>query len=692
MFKLLLALLSLAFIPNLSFADPATPHYWVGDENGTAFVFKQDANGTVSKAPVRELDSSRSYFHWTTIEKADRWAREGIRQDEYQYLRSQGGGQAAGGGIYVSKSPINSATFGIDPLAIRIKDHARVVIAPLNFFQPTYDSQQVSTLIEGLGLDAWEYNQIGTGQAWLNLLHYDTIRSVAHLSASDLNSILAESIVGPLASQIPMLIELDRQVDFGAHAELLDQLPEAKRILAGEMNVSDEALLEAMFNQYSSNFGPLFYNTMQRQAPAPFVVGGKFSIALKKAFGKIALTKLADPQYALLLENNPFLVTSLSVVVPMAQLPCSYCRFTRNFQGSVFNGNYAPALQNPFAQTYLQSFEFVDLADMLEAQALDNGAPWTRYDNGMDRLLDRWNAASTRFQRSDAVDQLTATLDNLSELNRILSANTNAGARRAPIVAGGSHWVGQKNYYRVTLADLQVLKANPYLTLDVIEEPEAIRHGQSVLVRHEYPSARTYKRFETLLPSGTLEKLRAAEAAGILADDTNQETQNLTKQVLNDLWAGVPKTDGMKLYRAAISIHPFEDFNGRTMRLLYKLKTKHAMVFRNFDWDLLMTEAEMTWELGESATFLANLNRELSAIELKNPSYPQFYQAKTPSAYFFDSNDPAQVANPEFLNTSMNFFRNGQVQNSVREKRILEFGNLEQSDCANILSGPIQNH
>jgi len=660
-----------------SHAMAMDPTYWIGAENSQTYLYKR-YRSQVTKAPIYSLDPGRKYFHWSDDASAERWEHlHGIDGSEFQYLRSRGNGQAAGGGFYVSEDPFNSAEFGSSQLGVAISPGAKVVVASHTFFLPSANAQEIANLLDGLGIDAWEYN---IPHRWINLLHHSAIREITEPTAAE----VASQMKAIPELSIGTVLSLHSRYDFVRNATLFrNVLPTCVHLATGEaLSPEDLQRIRKWFND------PDLLNQWLDTVPATQT--DAFLVHLKKEFRKLALAKVSN---AMTNENY----RTLRFFLKSSELPApSAIHFTQNFQSIVSSSPLSLSIQNEFGKKYLESFEFIDLADLLVAQSRNHALPWVLYDV-TGSLLDRWNEMKSRYIPTVQNNKLSpsrflTSTDELTRLNRLLSGNPKGEIRGKPIIAGGDHWIDGRGFYRVSLKDLPTLQKNPYLTLEVVPDPDPVYRDRSVLVRHEYPSARTYDRFRAKLSRDLLHRLYAAKAAGQLKDIGSNEFQSLTREILNELWKNASTTfrKPAESYLAMIAIHPFEDFNGRTARALYQILSRGSpLILRSWDWDLLMTPAQLQWEALQGTLFIRALKQDLSRIEKENPTFPKFYSSSIPAAYFFDSGDRARVFSPEFLAESMKFFSHSDVRNSIRKKQLMEMGSLAESDCNAILSGKL---
>ena len=386
-------------------------------------------------------------------------------------------------------------------------------------------------------------------------------------------------------------------------------------------------------------------------------------------------------------------------------------------------------LTNDFLVHYYRSFAFIDLADRLKAESEGNTSIWTLYDDGNSKLYDAWvnfrleiaqkeaDQVNLMWQKSKLTNpstwnpptytademyfngqyetfmQLKSSLEQMKTVASRLSGNEVNDVRGEPVVGGGDYVVNGIHYYRVTRDELQNLRDNPYLSVESVEIPNEPSVSNWVYARHEYPSAHTYKKFKDKLSPSLQDDLIAAEAAGkLLYPNVTPDFQVLTKRILNELWQDLVKeTDPLKVYKIAISIHPFSDENGRSMRFLYSVGNGRPLLLRNWDWDIFLSDADLKYERGVGDDFFGMVGQELATLQLMNPNFPKAYDAKSPYAFFFDNGNLQHVADDDYLNEARDFFRNGQVSQRITQKLILETGHLQTDPCNGIMGGDLKD-
>ena len=248
------------------------------------------------------------------------------------------------------------------------------------------------------------------------------------------------------------------------------------------------------------------------------------------------------------------------------------------------------------------------------------------------------------------------------------------------------------SYYRITKHQLDIISANPYLTVESIADPNPGSRTDSIIARHEYPSARTYQRFKEKLSPELLSDLESATQLGKIKDATTPEFQSLTKRILNELWKDVVNDQNpIRAYRIAMGIHPFKEQNGETMRFLFSVGYGRPVILRNWDWTLFLDDVAFNHELQSGQHFLAMFQFELQNLEKQNPTFPKAFDARAPYAYFFDNGNLEHVANDTYLEQARAFFRNPKVSERISQKLILQTGDLQTDPCGLIMGGNLKD-
>lgn len=166
-------------------------------------------------------------------------------------------------------------------------------------------------------------------------------------------------------------------------------------------------------------------------------------------------------------------------------------------------------------------------------------------------------------------------MKTLEEVHNSVLGTPNSDFRTGPVVGSGdgSTSAGGQDYLEVTEPQYMELKKNPYLDIELVGEQQGKK-----MVRIRYPDAlRDYQRFKDTLSPDLYNALEAASHAVIGPAERatlNQKfIRELVKKRLIEAYG-----DGVdsRLVRDLISIHPYQDANGRSLRLMQRLGASDA--------------------------------------------------------------------------------------------------------------------
>jgi len=171
-----------------------------------------------------------------------------------------------------------------------------------------------------------------------------------------------------------------------------------------------------------------------------------------------------------------------------------------------------------------------------------------------------------------------------------------AAFRGNPVTAGGDMPGG---FFEATPAMLTTLIANPYLTVAFEPKPgTGLYH-----VKIDYPHAKWWKtlkpKFDKLLSAQLVSELDAFVAQGDMDSAEGKPlTQKMLQEMITKTVAAYKNPADLRLIQALVAIHPFEDFNGRVIRLMVDFNSRLngglGTFFVAADLDLFLAEYELT--------------------------------------------------------------------------------------------------
>ncbi|HLD99748.1 MAG TPA: hypothetical protein VJB59_05785 [Bdellovibrionota bacterium] len=515
-------------------------------------------------------------------------------------------GMAAGGGFYVSKNALDSSQFGEKLLIIELKKDTRILNGNAEHLKTALNGDwgNVQSELRALNLSGIRYSD-----TWLNFFEESPLEKAwTPKNSAEILDAFQSGNPKPIPQNFQRLLRIDQTYPLVDHPVIQKNFPELSKFLAGKpLSEPEQVELFSLLKDEE-----LHSNTAK-----------KLRKLLHSRFARYYATSVAPHIY-----NFESVLESVmrNGVQPREILPGIQYEVAPIMTGFV---PYNPKLTNEFARNFYESFEFIDWNDIINSMGRGDSAPWTRYDQpGMAPLLDRWRQAK----------QLVGSIESDAEIlgsYRALSGNPNGTYRDAPIVAGGDFEVNGKKYYRITKNQLDALEKNRFLTVEWIEDPNPPQGAptKTCLAKHEYPSARTYKKFQQLLSADLLKKLKDADASGQLANEAGSEFKNLTQAVLKELIIYSENADVSPLlrYQFQISIHPFSDYNGRSLRAKYFKDAEKPLVMKNWDLDLFLNYEEFASESAAGRLQYRALFKALYDTEKASPDAPpKFYDIKEP--------------------------------------------------------------
>ncbi len=183
----------------------------------------------------------------------------------------------------------------------------------------------------------------------------------------------------------------------------------------------------------------------------------------------------------------------------------------------------------------------------------------------------------------------------LPMLHKSITGNGDSEYRNEGVRGGGSD---DGNRFYVTKQELTELQSNPYLTVEVQYDQKE----QAYLVSYHYPDVFHFKKLKDFMSEELFDELNKVTEKELWddADKRKMLNQKLVKELLLGVFKkyhamGIGEGNGLlfaKFLRDLVSIHPFSDFNGRTLRFYMDLAvmntvSSEAKGYYLSDFDLL---------------------------------------------------------------------------------------------------------
>ena len=343
-----------------------------------------------------------------------------------------------------------------------------------------------------------------------------------------------------------------------------------------------------------------------------------------------------------------------------------------------------PPLKNSFGAQFIQSFEFIDFPDLLVAIVAKNNVPWLRYEKG-ELYAGRKSTLQSRWQKALAlpVQSSLAISDQLRKIHDVLTDDLPSDFRGTPIDDAGGDVDG---FDRVTLEEFRALAGNPLLVLE--SKPDGTNLN-SKLIRYKYPSASTYEKFSHLLSPALVQKIKTAkqnfpsEWVYVKSDykvpqgganptfcPNHPHFCELTREILTELLnryafkRGDPATVN---YQRMIATHPFDDYNGRTMRVWYRVAAERPLFLLAFYCDLYCSPQKFSQTVQEANRQFDLITAGLVAEEKRVPSSPDFYSI--PEFWMVAAGKVTRPSNPAlFTSESQRYFDQVAVKQAIDHK------------------------
>lgn len=312
--------------------------------------------------------------------------------------------------------------------------------------------------------------------------------------------------------------------------------------------------------------------------------------------------------------------------------------------------------------------DYMDGMSFVRALKVNPENPWNefephQFDNYQHSLLtlrnENLNLVSNRkWDTTTAKKTLSAIWASVSGKSKEESFENNL--RLEGIRAGGDR---EGKMFFASEKELNILKENPFI------EVVAKKHQpEGYLVEYFYPDAFHFKKLKGLISDQLYTTLLDANPDHLMAN--TELRQQLNKQIISELTEGVFKKyhgigiglrdeKSISFMRDLISIHPFSDNNGRTIRMYFKLAFEkvgaNVPYFMISDMDLLLSPKEQMIYLSQA--ILPYREMQKSFIEefalakgqnripnyLKSLDFDRFISGAINEIASIDLNDPATL-------------------------------------------------
>ena len=287
---------------------------------------------------------------------------------------------------------------------------------------------------------------------------------------------------------------------------------------------------------------------------------------------------------------------------------------------------------NPQAADYLDSFfhlaSYSDGLSLYRATTVNPTNPWhefepenfERYKAMRAKYLNEAHALQTSGGRLSSKDGITDgyanfgkpsglffgqsrdtwVKDQIDLLTRINSdVRGIASSFRTESVRAGGPEAG--NRFLATHSQAAALAQNPYLELNVVPDPQQ----RGLLVEYHYPDVYHFKKLKGRLSDTLYHLLETTDPEKFKTDDKlrNETNQKIVSELLRGYIKSIHNTpiNYAHFMATLISIHPYSDFNGRTVRIFSELAgvetSKILPHLFESDLDILTTQAGLKHNL-----------------------------------------------------------------------------------------------
>lgn len=252
-----------------------------------------------------------------------------------------------------------------------------------------------------------------------------------------------------------------------------------------------------------------------------------------------------------------------------------------------------------YLKNILDASEYMDGISFARAMKVSPSAPWNEFEpHNFENYQRALGEFSDKFEKYTSgsmgtPEQILLDVHNTFTNDKHVT-NIKDSFRIEGIRGGGDE--AHKSFL-ATAEQLKVLKENPYL--EVVSEAQ----GKNHLVYYFYPDALHYKKLKDRISPALYAKLEAQNAADLMNNHAlrNSLNKELISELVTDFLARL--RSGKASFKDLISIHPFENMNGRTVRMFQEIFANGSNHFILGDIDLLLPleQQKLYWQRSAEA-------------------------------------------------------------------------------------------
>ncbi len=267
--------------------------------------------------------------------------------------------------------------------------------------------------------------------------------------------------------------------------------------------------------------------------------------------------------------------------------------------------------------------DYMDGISFARALKVNPTNPWNEFEpehfESYQHALINLKKENVHSDSGDRWQTQTAKQD-FTKIFKAISGNSSAESfdlilRKEGIRAGGDE---EGKTFFISEKELKPLQDNPYIEVNIKKHS-----SEGYLVEYFYPDAFHYKKLKGKISDSLYQTLENSNQELLMKDVSTRQKLNtqIITELLDDAFKHYQGTSisldepSIRYMRDLISIHPFSDFNGRSIRMYFKLalaqKNKSVPYFMMSDMDLLMPPAEQVNYLRQAIAPHQELQRGL---------------------------------------------------------------------------------